>query len=242
MTHAVSARGLSKRFADHEVLRGIDLDLPEGVTTAVVGESGCGKTTLLQLVNGALVADGGALTVLGETLPVTDPVTFRRRMGYAVQGAGLFPHLTARNNVTLLARLCGWPGDRVAARYAELLAQMGLTDEVNDRYPHQLSGGQQQRLGLCRALMLQPELLLLDEPFSAIDPITRVAIYDEFRTVQQSLGVSTILVTHDMREAARLSQHLVILRQGQVEQAGATDAVIAEPASAYVDSLVRSQL
>ena len=234
---------VEKRFtADQPVLDGITLALPAGLTTAVVGASGSGKTTLLELVNAVLEPDRGTVLVFGEPIPHRDLVAFRRRIGYSVQGAGLFPHLTNRDNVELLAKLEGWPRERRRQRYLQLLEEMELPEEVSERYPHSLSGGQQQRLGLCRALMLEPALLLLDEPFSAVDPITRVGIYKTFAQVQAQEGVSTVLVTHDMREAVRLGDFLVILKEGKVLQAGAPDDVLAAPADEYVQTLVTEQL
>ncbi len=234
--------GVEKRFgAGPPVLEGVTLALPAGLTTAVVGASGSGKTTLLQLVNAMLRPERGEVRVFGEPIP-GDLVAFRRGIGYAVQGAGLFPHMTNRQNVELLARLAGWAPERREARYRALLEAMELPYDISDRYPHALSGGQQQRLGLCRALMLQPRLLLLDEPFSAVDPITRMGIYRTFEQVKTREPVSTLLVTHDMREAVRLAGYLVILQNGRVLQAGATDDVVASPADEYVRSLVTEQL
>jgi osmoprotectant transport system ATP-binding protein len=235
--------GVDKSFVPEQpVLRDVSLALPEGITTAVVGASGSGKTTLLLLVNALLMPDSGEVRVFGEPIPLQDLVAFRRRIGYAVQGAGLFPHLTNRQNVELLARLSGWSAERRDARYRRLLDEMELPLDISERFPHALSGGQQQRLGLCRALMLEPRLLLLDEPFSAVDPITRVGIYRTFRQVQVQEGVSTLLVTHDMREAVHLAGYLVILRDGEVLQAGPTPDVVSAPADQYVRSLVTEQL
>ncbi|HEX7035752.1 MAG TPA: ATP-binding cassette domain-containing protein [Pseudomonadales bacterium] len=240
---SVTFHDVSKSFtADRSVLSHIDLELPSGITTAVVGASGSGKTTLLQLVNAVHVPDSGEVRVFGEPIPRDDLVAFRRGIGYAVQGAGLFPHLTNRANVELPARLSGWSRERRDARYRALLEQMELSEDISERYPHELSGGQQQRLGLCRALMLKPRLLLLDEPFSAVDPITRVGIYRTFQQVQAQEGVTTLLVTHDMREAVRLAGYLVILGEGRVLQAGRTDAVLEAPANDYVRSLLMEQL
>ena len=233
---------VGKHFAGNWVFRDITIDCPSGQTTAIVGESGSGKTTLLQLVNGVLRPDEGAVEVLGEAIPETGVEAFRRRIGYAVQGAGLFPHMTARENVDLLARLERWPREAIETRFAELLDEMGLDASLSDRYPNQLSGGQQQRVGLCRALMLKPGLLLLDEPFSAVDPITRMELYEQFVHAQRHEGVSALLVTHDMREAVRLAQHLVIVGSGEVLQAGATSAVLASPNPGYVARLVETQL
>ncbi|MEM8765804.1 MAG: ATP-binding cassette domain-containing protein [Pseudomonadota bacterium] len=223
------------------VLSGVSLALPAGKTTAIVGESGSGKTTLLQLVNALESPDSGTVTVFGEPIP-KDRVRFRRRIGYSVQGAGLFPHMTNGANISLLARLEGWSAEAIRARIAELLEEMGLPEDARDRYPAELSGGQQQRVGLCRALMLRPELLLLDEPFSAVDPITRVGIYEKFLQVQAQQGVSALLVTHDMREAVKLAQMLVIVRGGEIAQAAPVPEVLAQPANDYVAELLRGQL
>jgi osmoprotectant transport system ATP-binding protein len=242
MRNCVSFRGVSKSFVPGQrVLDDITLELPAGATTAVVGESGSGKTTLLQIVNAVVEPDEGSVEVFGESIP-DDRVHFRRRIGYSVQGAGLFPHMTNRDNVTLLARLEGWGDADIERRYSALLEQMGLSDEISHRYPAELSGGQQQRVGLCRALMLKPEMLLLDEPFSAVDPITRVGIHERFREVQEQEGVSTLLVTHDMRGAVKLASMLVIVLEGSIAQAGPTGTVLEAPATDYVASLLRGQL
>ena len=242
MTYCVELSGVSKAFLPGQnVLDDVHLALPKSVTTAVVGESGSGKTTLLQLVNAVLDPDCGEVRVFGAAIP-EDRVHFRRGIGYSVQGAGLFPHMTNRDNVLLLARLENWSETAMQERYVELLGQMGLSEEVSQRYPAELSGGQQQRVGLCRALMLKPNLLLLDEPFSAVDPITRVEIYERFQFVQEHEGVSTLLVTHDMREAVRLASYLVIVNGGSISQSGPTQDVVAAPADEYVARLLRDQL
>jgi osmoprotectant transport system ATP-binding protein len=242
MTPCVEFRGVSKRFAEKEVLQQVSVNCPAGQTTAIVGASGSGKTTLLQLVNGVLSPDAGEVCVFGERVPENDVEHFRRGIGYAVQGAALFPHMTGRQNVTLVAGLEGWSETKMEERLLDLLQQMDLPQDVADRLPRELSGGQQQRLGLCRALMLKPKLLLLDEPFSAVDPITRVEIYDRFSYVKEHEGVSSLLVTHDLREARRLAEYLVILHDGSVQQHGGTSDVLNEPANDYVRSLVESQL
>lgn len=235
-------RQVTKSYAAQPVLKNLDLTLPPGRTTAIVGASGSGKTTLLQLINGLEVADAGVVEVFGAPVPLAALEGFRRRIGYSVQGAGLFPHMTIADNVTLVARLDQLAASDIQQRLAELFEAMELPLGLAQRFPHELSGGQQQRVGLCRALMMKPELLLLDEPFSAIDPITRVEVYRLFAQVQAGTGVSTVLVTHDMREAHRLADELVILRGGQVLQYGTTEQIVAQPADDYVRTLVREQL
>ena len=236
----VSFHGVSKKFGELVVFNELSLALPSGQTTAIVGASGSGKTTLLQMVNALERPDSGSLRVFGEPIPQHQLQQFRHRIGYAVQGAGLFPHLSARDNVTLVARLLGWSEQRIQQRFAELLQAMALPANVADRPPRELSGGQQQRLGLCRALMLSPDMLLLDEPFSAVDPVTRLGLYERFEEVQQMHAVSTLLVTHDIREARRLADVLVVLDQGRIVQSGSPDDVFADPASPYVERLIAS--
>ena len=233
--------GVGKSYGDTTVLRDIDLCLPSGVTTAIVGASGSGKTTLLRLINALETVDTGTLRVAGKPIP-EDLTRFRRGMGYAVQGAGLLPHLSVLGNVTLVARLAGWQPDAMQRRAEQLLEQMNLPAQLWDRFPGQLSGGQQQRVGLCRALMLEPDLLLLDEPFSAVDPITRLELHEHFAGLQKSAAHSTIMVTHDMREAEKLAEHLVILADGSVAQAGPTAEVIQAPDNDYVARLLAEQL
>ena len=186
--------------------------------------------------------DAGTVAVFGAPVPLNDLVRHRRRIGYAVQGSGLFPHMTIRANVTLLAKLEGWPSASIESRFDDLMAQMNLAPELAGRYPAALSGGQQQRVGLARALMLDPELLLLDEAFSAVDPITRSDIYDSFLAAQRRAGVSAVLVTHDLREAVRLADFLVVLRAGQVLQAAPPRQLVAAPADDYVARLLETQL
>ena len=196
-TPVLELRGVSKRFGTTPVLQNLSLSLEHRKVTAIVGASGCGKSTLLKLCNGLVEPDEGEVRAFGE-------------------GSGLFPHLTARGNITLAAKLARWSDSEITARLDELLSLMHLERTLLDRHPHELSGGQQQRAGLCRAMMLRPEVLLLDEPFAAIDPITR---YDIHRQLQELLAVepaAVLLVTHDMREAMQLAQRIVVLDRGGV--------------------------
>ncbi|MEM7219299.1 MAG: ATP-binding cassette domain-containing protein [Pseudomonadota bacterium] len=239
---AVEFRDVAKSYGDLAVLREINLSLPLATTTAIVGASGSGKTTLLRLINALERPDAGELFVRGRALPVDDVEAFRRGMGYAVQGAGLFPHLSAYANIVLVARALGQDEATLRERALALAVRMQLDEALLERYPGELSGGQQQRVGLCRALMLAPDLLLLDEPFSAVDPITRVELYRHFEALVDGRALSVVLVTHDMREAVRLAGHLVILNAGRVAQSGATHDVLSAPADAYVARLLEEQL
>lgn len=215
----------------------VSLALPSGQTTAVLGASGSGKSTLIQLIIGLLAPDSGAITTLGEPLRPDNLRALRKRIGYAIQEVALLPHMKIRENILLPAILSNWSSDEQSARLTELLNLMQLPDSVLDRFPHELSGGQQQRAGLCRALMLRPDLLLLDEPFSGLDTMTRRSIHEQFLAMRQQMPVSTILVTHDPEEAIRLAEFLVIMRTGRVQQFGRVEAVLDQPANDYVREL-----
>ena len=235
--HSIEFEHIIKSYGGRPVIRDVSVALPVNTTTAIVGESGSGKSTLLQMINGLVLPDSGSIRVQGELLDYSRLTRVRRSMGYAVQGAGLFPHLTVRENVTLVASLEGWLAGRIRDRYDDLLALFSLDDELSARFPHSLSGGQAQRVGLCRAMMLDPPLLLLDEPFSGLDPITRASIYREMLQLEHSGDRSILLVTHDMSEAARLAERLVILRQGRIIQQGSAQEIKAGPADDYVRGL-----
>lgn len=239
---AVEFSGVCKRFDAGWVLDSVDLALPDGRTTAIVGESGSGKSTLLQLMNAVYRADKGTIRILGQAIPAEQRHIWRRSIGYAIQGAGLFPHLNVRDNITLLANLSRLDPAFIEQRYRSLTELMGLAPELETRFPHLLSGGEQQRVGLCRALFMQPRLLLLDEPFSALDPITRVGLYDLFVRLRDRESVTTVLVTHDIREALRLADHLVILKAGTVQQSGTVADVQRSPANDYVNALLTDRV
>ncbi len=239
---AVSFQSVSKVFAGNEALRDITLDLPRNAVTAIVGESGSGKSTLLEHINGLHRPDRGIVSVLGEPIDYSALTGLRHRIGYAVQRVGLFPHLRAGENISLTAQLLDWESGQITARRCALMRLFELDPALADRYPHELSGGQQQRVGLCRAMMLQPELLLLDEPFSGADPITRTGIHREFQAWLAHEPTTVVLVTHDLREARRLADRLVIVREGRLLQSGNTTEVIGSPADDYVAKLMREHL
>ena len=218
----LSLNSVCKAYGDTRALDGISLEFAENRITAVIGRSGCGKSTLLRACNGLVVPDRGAVEVFGQPLDHDNLSRLRRRMGYAVQGTGLFPHLSARANITLLASLEGWEQERVRQRLSELLQLTQLKDDQLNKYPHQLSGGQQQRVGLCRAMMLRPEILLLDEPFAAIDPITRTDIHRQLLQLHRAEPTTAVLVTHDMREAMQLADHIVVMEEGSISSTTAT--------------------
>jgi len=229
---------ISKFYGSETALEDVSLAFEDGVTTAVVGRSGSGKSTLLQSINGLVRPDIGDIRVFGKKIDYNRLPGLRRQIGYAVQGTGLFPHQTVGDNITLLARLEGWAPERIYERKNFLMRLVELPPEYEDRYPHELSGGQQQRVGLCRAMMLDPPLFLLDEPFGALDPITRGEVQAEFVRLQDAAPRTTVLVTHDIREALVLASHLVILEHGRVLQHGPTDEVLERPAHETVSELL----
>jgi len=237
MSESVQFHEVSKRYDSTEALRGISLDLPDRQITAIVGESGSGKSTLLQHINGMLRPDRGEVRVFGVPIDYRALPALRRRIGYAVQGVGLFPHLTVARNIDLLARLDGWSAARRSERITRLMSLMQLDGRLAERYPHTLSGGQQQRVGLCRALMMSPSLLLLDEPFSGLDAVTRANLHDRILALHHESPTAIVLVTHDMREAERLASYLVVLRRGEVVQHGVLPELLANP-HPYVQDLL----
>ena len=220
------------------LLDAFSLAVEEGETLAVIGRSGSGKTTALKLVNALLMPTVGEVRVAGRATTAWDAIRLRRRTGYVIQEMGLFPHLTVARNVGLVPELEGWPAERIGQRVEELLALVGLpAAEFAGRYPHQLSGGQRQRVGVARALAADPPLLLLDEPFGALDPITRAELQREFRALQARLRKTAIFVTHDMREAALVGDRIAVVAGGRL-RAVATPEALRESRDPEVRALV----
>lgn len=222
------------------VLKNISLQILDNETTALVGESGSGKTTLLQLVNGLTEPTQGCVEIFDEKINYDRLPDLRKKMGYAVQGGGLFPHMTVYENITVMAKLDGWTEGAIKERANYVVELVDFHKEYLQRFPHNLSGGQQQRVSLCRAMMLDPPLLLLDEPFSALDPITKGYIHDEFIKLQKAASKAILLVTHDMDEAVKLADNIVIIRGGEVVQLGKINDIIANPINDYVEGLLQS--
>ena len=214
---AVQFANVSASRGGRGVLHHVSLSVPSGQTVALVGRSGSGKTTLLRLVNRLLDPDRGEVVVDGRSTRAWDPIALRLRTGYVIQDAGLFPHLTVTDNIAIVPRLLAWSPDRVAVRVEELLRLVGLDPDLfRGRWPDELSGGQRQRVGLARALAADPPLLLMDEPFGALDPMTKRELHEEFLRVQRTLHRSVILVTHDMAEACTLADQIAVLHDGQL--------------------------
>jgi len=232
---------VSKRFGGATALRELSLSVARGETTVLIGPSGSGKTTLLRLMLGLLEPSTGEVRFRGERLDAASMLGARQRMGYLVQDGGLFPHLTARENVTLMARYLRWEGAKISARVRELAELVRLSAPILDRYPTAISGGQKQRVALMRALMLEPELLFLDEPLGALDPLVRADLQADLAEIFRSLGTSVVLVTHDLAEAAFFGQTIVLLRDGVVAQCGTLDDLVRHPADEFVTRFVRAQ-
>jgi osmoprotectant transport system ATP-binding protein len=233
--------GVSKSYGGTPALHPTDLEVPAGRTTVLIGPSGCGKSTLLRLMCGLIQPDRGTVLFKGQPLGRADGREFRRQIGFVVQDGGLFPHLTARGNATLMARHLDWGQGRIAARLAELCALTHFPADSLDRYPVQLSGGQRQRVSLMRALMLDPDLLLLDEPLGALDPLIRSELQADLRDIFQTLHKTVVLVTHDLGEAGFLGDRLVLLRAGRVVQQDTFDRLVRHPADDFVARFVNAQ-
>ena len=233
--------GALKRHGPSLAVGPFDLTVSAGTITALIGPSGAGKSTLLRMLNGLVWPDSGVVRFRGEPLPRDGLPAVRRQIGYVVQGGALLPHLDARENVALVARWLGWEEARIAARIDELAAVGRLPREALRRFPRQLSGGQAQRVSLMRALMLDPEVLLLDEPLGALDPMTRFELQEDLRDAFTRLGKTVVLVTHDLAEAAFLARRTVLLREGRVVQEGTVEELARSPADEFVARFVRAQ-
>lgn len=233
--------GVNKVYDGGSVAVGdLSLEIPAGNLVALVGPSGCGKSTVLRMINRLLDPTDGTIYIDGDDIASSDPVELRRRIGYVIQHVGLFPHQTIAANVATVPRLLGWSKAKMAERTEELLNLVGLDMAVHgDRYPHQLSGGQRQRVGVARALAADPVVLLMDEPFSAVDPIARGRLQEEFLRLQQDVGKTIVFVTHDVDEAIRLGDRIVVLSQeAKLEQYGTPAEILASPQSTFVSEFV----
>ncbi|MET0396073.1 MAG: ATP-binding cassette domain-containing protein [Longimicrobiaceae bacterium] len=235
---ALEAVDVVKRYASVAALDGVSLRVAPGECVALVGESGSGKSTLLRCFNRLVEPDGGTVRVEGADARSLDPVELRRRVGYVPQDGGLLPHWTVLRNAGMVPWLRG--DAQAGARGAEALALVGLpADRFGGRYPRELSGGQRQRVAIARALAARPALVLLDEPFGALDAITRAELQDVYGALRRELGIATVLVTHDLHEAVLLADRVAVLRAGRVEQDAAPDGLLAAPATEYVRELLR---
>jgi len=241
MSALVDLLAVSKNFGDSPALHAIDLSIERGRTTVLIGPSGCGKSTVLRLIIGLLRPDMGQIHFDGSALPTEGIDTVRHRVGYVIQEGGLFPHLTARGNVLLLPRHLQRNESEISSRLRELCMLTRFPENLLDRYPVELSGGQRQRVSLMRALMLSPELLLLDEPLGALDPLVRAALQKELKEIFSRLKQTTLLVTHDLAEAAYLGDEIVLMNNGRIVQQGSIADLRERPASDFVSEFISAQ-
>ncbi|QDU88688.1 Glycine betaine/carnitine/choline transport ATP-binding protein OpuCA [Pirellulimonas nuda] len=230
-----------KSFGDVVALQPTDLEVERGRSTVLIGPSGCGKSTLLRLLVGLLTPSTGKVLFGDREITPDNVLELRREMGYVIQDGGLFPHLTARDNVALLARFLGWDAAKIDARVDELAELTRLPAGALDRFPTQVSGGQRQRVGIMRALMLDPPVMLLDEPLGALDPLVRYDLQEDLRQIFRSLGKTVVLVTHDMAEAAHFGDTVAILQSGRIVQQGPIRDLVERPANDYVRRFINAQ-
>lgn len=239
---ALEVREVSKQFSDGNfALHQIDWGVTEGETMALIGESGSGKTTLLRLLNRLAEPTTGTILIKNQPVRAQDPIFLRRSLGYVPQDGGLFPHWTIKRNVCLVPHLLGWPSDRQDTQFQKLLRLVNLESaQIGDRYPIELSGGQRQRIAVARALAAEQDIILLDEPFGALDPLTRQELQDQFLELKQRLQKTMILVTHDLSEAFKLADRITVLKEGKIHQVGTPQELLNHPATSYVQSLTQS--
>ena len=237
----IELRNVAKSFNNIPALQSFNLKIAAGTTTVLIGPSGCGKSTLLRLINGLLRPDQGQVYFQGREIVPEIVLSLRQKMGYVIQEGGLFPHLTAGANVTLMARHLKWDRHRIEQRLQELTDVTRFPWDGLDRFPVQLSGGQRQRVSLMRALMLNPDVLLLDEPLGALDPMIRTELQTDLKGIFQELGKTVVLVTHDLSEAAFFGNVIVLLRDGQIVQTGTLPELLQTPAEPFVTDFINAQ-
>lgn len=237
----IELRGVSKEYAGVAALHPTDLAIAQGQTTVLIGPSGCGKSTILRMIAGLIEPTTGEVLFDGQKVTPANVTDIRRRIGYVIQDGGLFPHLTAGQNVTLMARHLKRPASEIEPRLKELSALTHFPSDGLDRYPAELSGGQRQRVGLMRALMLKPDALLLDEPLGALDPMVRAALQSDLKTIFKDLGQTVLMVTHDLGEAAYLGDHIVLLREGRIVQEGTLEDFKNSPKEQFVTDFLNAQ-
>ena len=241
MSALVQLVDVSKTYADASALHPTSLAIERGKTTVLIGPSGCGKSTLLRLIIGLIEPDAGKVEFDGVAITPDKIDMLRRRIGYVIQEGGLFPHLTARGNVLLMSRHLGKPESEMGSRLSELCALTRFSENLLDRYPVELSGGQRQRVSLMRALMLSPELLLLDEPLGALDPLVRAGLQKDLKEIFVRLKQTALLVTHDLAEAAYLGDEIVLMNEGRIVQRGSIVDLRQKPASEFVTEFINAQ-
>ncbi|RQG86950.1 ATP-binding cassette domain-containing protein [Natrarchaeobius halalkaliphilus] len=238
-SNSITFDGVTKIYNDGtEAVSDVSFSVPNGETATLVGPSGCGKTTTMKMVNALVEPTSGEVSVAGTSLTEYDPIELRRKVGYVIQDIGLFKHMTIEENVGIVPDIIGWDDDRIETRVTELLELVRLGDEVRTKYPPELSGGQQQRVGVARALAAEPDVMLMDEPFGALDPITREQLQDEFRRIQEGLDVTIVFVTHDIDEALKMGDRVAVMRDGELIQYDPPAELLRNPNDAFVESFL----
>lgn len=236
----IRTRHITKTY-DQKVLDDVSLSVEKGQTVSLIGPSGCGKSTLLRIIMGLIHADSGQVQIVGESMTDKNALTLRRKMGYVIQKGGLFPHLTARDNLTLVTNYLGWDRKKEQERIHKLSELTNISESMLDRKPDNLSGGQAQRISLMRALMLDPPVLLMDEPLGSIDPLVRYELQNDLRSIFRKLKKSVLLVTHDLGEAAFLGDKIALMQSGRIIQKGTIKEIINQPANHFVKQFVQAQ-
>ncbi len=237
----IKFENVSKAYKEHNVLENINLEIKKGELVVLIGPSGCGKTTLLKMINRLIEPTKGKIFLNETDITAHDQIELRRNMGYVIQQTGLFVHMTVRENIEIIPRLAQLPADEIFERTVKLMEMVGLPQEFLDRYPNHLSGGQQQRIGVARAFAMDPGIILMDEPFSALDPITRSQLQDELVDLQAKLHKTIVFVTHDMDEAVKIADRICILHSGKILQYDTPENILKNPADGFVSEFVGSK-
>ena len=229
---------VTKKYKNKEVLHGVDFEIPKGKLVSIIGSSGCGKTTMLKMINRLVPMTSGTISINGKDILETPPVELRKQIGYVIQQTGLFPHLTIEENIALPMLLHKWSSADIEARIKELLNLVSLPQDMLKRFPPELSGGQQQRVGVARAFSTNPDIILMDEPFSALDPITRNNLQEELNDLQKELLKTIVFVTHDMDEAIKISDTICLMRNGSIEQFATPEELLKNPVNDFVETFI----
>lgn len=232
---------VSKAYKEHNVIENINLEINKGELVVLIGPSGCGKTTILKMINRLIEPSDGQIKINGTDIEAQDPIELRRNIGYVIQQTGLFIHMTVRENIEIIPRLAKIPVSEIVDRTVKLMETVGLPEEFLDRYPNHLSGGQQQRVGVARAFAMNPDIILMDEPFSALDPLTRSQLQDELVSLQSKLHKTIVFVTHDMDEAVKIADRICILQGGRILQYDTPENILKNPAHGFVSEFVGSK-
>ena len=238
MNQIIEYKNIGKSYQGKWVVRNFNLTINEGDFLCIVGTSGSGKTTLLKMINGLIVPDEGDITINGIRVIDQDIISLRRKIGYAIQGDGLFPHMTVAGNIGYVPKLDGLPKEEVDSIVNRMLSLVGLPLDSKGKYPKELSGGQQQRVGIARAYANSPKILLMDEPFGAVDSITRYQLQEDLKQIHKQTDCTIVFITHDMHEAFKLGTHILVMHEGKIQQYGTTEEVKNDPSNEYVKQLI----